>query len=97
MTASSEYLNLTPRSAAQARADMAAAGARPVRIEDCLPEGKTYEEALTRATFRKLHLWSERDDLSEDAKLIELERFCVALCGGNTGAGANLCTDAVMA
>jgi hypothetical protein len=76
---------------------LALEGARKTRIENALPAGKTYEEALARASARKRRLWTrELPFLQEEGCIAALEKYCIALCGGDRLAGKQLATDAMV-
>lgn len=65
-------------------------------IEAALPPGKTYKEALQRASNCRDALWGFAGcDLDEDEKVGELETYCTRLCQGNKKAGVALAEEAM--
>lgn len=64
-------------------------------IQAAIPPGKTYDEALLRATNYARQAWDDVFAGSEDEKLAELQGFCVRLCRDNQEAGKLLATEAL--
>lgn len=65
------------------------------RIERAIPQGKSYDEALLRATNYARQTWNDVFAGSEDDKLDELRDYCTKLCQHNETAGKLLASEAL--
>lgn len=64
-------------------------------IEEAIPFGKSYDEALQRATNYARQAWNDVFAGTEDEKITELRDYCTKLCRHNETAGNLLASEAL--
>lgn len=99
ITVSSEVARAARSTRSESDARTSRAAQERKLIERSLPPGKTYTEAVERATARKRHMWSALEWMlvPEDDRIEDFQRYCVSLCQGNRKAGEALAMTATWA